>query len=72
MKTALQFHSHLAFGGEILAGSATFLPVEPAGQGATGNLYTPELRHLGGFLPILNFNRKNLTVAQPLLKGGLR
>jgi hypothetical protein len=72
MKTALQFHSHLAFGREILAGSATFLPVEPDELRAGGNIYTPEMRHLGGFLPILNFNRKNLTVAQPLLKGGLR
>ena len=72
MKTALQFHSRLAFGGEILAESATFLPVEPEGRGTTGNLYTPEMRHLWGFLPILNFNRKNFTVAQPLLKGGLR
>ena len=72
MKTALQFRSHLAFGGEILAECATFLPVEPAGHQATGNLYTPELRHLWGFLPIFNFNRKNLTVAQPLLKETLR
>jgi len=72
MKTALEFRSRLAFGGEILAQSATFLPGEPSRLPADGEIYTPEMRHLCGFLPVWNFNRKNLTVAQPLLKGDLR
>lgn len=72
MKSALQFRSRLAFGREILAQSVTFLPVEPARSSAEGRLYTSEMQHLAGFLPVLNFNRKNLTVAQPLLKEELR
>jgi hypothetical protein len=72
MKTALQFRSRLAFGGEILAQSVTFLPVEPARRADDGEIYTPEMQHLAGFLPVFNFNRKNLTVAQPLLKEELR
>ncbi len=72
MKSALQFRSRLAFGGEILSQSATFLPGEPARALAEGNMFTPERRHLAGFLPVLNFKRKNLPVAQPLLNGGLR
>ena len=67
-----QFRSRLAFGGEILAQQATFLPVAPARSPDRGTIYTPETRHLAGFLPIFNFNRKNLTVAQPLLKETLR
>lgn len=72
MKTAIQFRSRLAFGGEILAQSATFLPVEPARPFAEEEIYAPEMQHLAGFLPVLNFNRKNLTVARPLLKEVLR
>jgi hypothetical protein len=74
VKTAVQFQfrSRLAFGGEILAQSATFLPVAPARPAAAGEICTSEMRHLAGFLPVLNFNRKNLTVAQPLLKEDLR
>ena len=72
MKSAVQFRSRLAFGGEILAQSATFLPGDTARPAAAGEIYTPEMQHLAGFLPVLNFNRKNLTVAQPLLKEVLR
>ena len=72
MKSAVQFRSRLAFGGEILAQSATFLPVEPGRLCADRDIFTPEQQHFAGFLPVLNFNRKNLTVAQPLLKEVLR
>lgn len=72
MKSALQFRSRLAFGGELLAQSATFLPGEPARPPADGGIYTQEMQHFAGFLPVLNFNRKILTVAQPLLKQVLR
>ena len=72
MKSAVQFRSHLAFGGEILAQPATFLPGEAGLAEGDGQIYTPELRHLAGFLPILNFNRKKVTLAQPLLKEVLR
>ena len=68
MKTAFQFQSRLIFGGEILAQSATFLPGEPGRPPADEEIYMPEMQHLCGFLPTWNFNRKNLTVAQPLLK----
>jgi hypothetical protein len=67
MKTAVQFRSRLAFGGEILAQQATFLPVQPAPSLGGGHICTSEMQHLAGFLPVLNINRKNLTVAQPLL-----
>jgi hypothetical protein len=71
MKKSCQFHSRLASGGEILAQSATFLPVEPARPAPDGHIYQPEMQHFAGFLPVFNFNRKNLTVARPLLNGGL-
>jgi hypothetical protein len=72
MTKSLQFRSHLAFGGEILAGTATFLPVESGRRHAGQEMAAPEMQHLAGFLPVLNFNRENFAVAQPLLKGGLR
>ena len=72
MRTAIQFRSRLAFGGEILAHHATFLPVEASKPSASEEIYTSEVQHLAGFLPVFNFNRKNLTVAQPLLKEELR
>jgi hypothetical protein len=72
MKTALQFRSRLAFGGEILAQQVPFLPVESAGSSAREAIYASEMQHLAGFLPVFNINRKNLTVAQPLLKEELR
>ena len=71
-RTHFHFRSQLASGGEILAQQATFLPVQTAGPRAGEEIYTSELLDLAGFLPILNFNRKNLTVAQPLLKEELR
>jgi hypothetical protein len=72
MKNTLKFRSHLTLGGEILAQSATFLPVKTGRWPASGEICPPETLDLAGFLPVLTFNRKNLTVAQPLLKGGLR
>ena len=72
MKTAIQFRSRLAFGGEILTQHATFLPVEDIQTSAGGAIYASEMRHLAGFLPIFNIKGKNLTVAQPLLKEELR
>jgi len=72
MKAPFQFRSHLTYGGAILAQQATFLPVEPVESAATEKIYTTENEQLAGFLPVFNFNRKNLTVAQPLLRGGLR
>lgn len=72
MQTAIQFRSRLAFGGEILAQQATFLPVEPACAGATGEVYTPARLHLARYLPVFNFIRRNSTVARPLLKEPLQ
>ena len=68
MNNPFQFRSRLAFGGEILAQPVTFLPVEPDWPPLRKEIYLPERLHLAGFLPVFNFNRKNLTVAQPLLK----
>jgi hypothetical protein len=64
--------SRLAFGGEILAQQATFLPVARAQADDTRGVYALERQHLTGFLPTFNFNRKNLTVARPLLKEQLQ
>ena len=72
MKSPFQFRSQLQTCGEILAHPAAFLPVEPARPPQAGEIYTQEMRHLAGFLPVFNFKRKNLTVAQPLLKEDLR
>jgi hypothetical protein len=72
MRTALQFRSRLAFGGEILAQPATFLPVSLAAADDDTAIYTSEMRHSAGFLPVFNFNRKKMTLAQPLLKEDLR
>ena len=71
-RTHFHFRSRLASGGEILAQQATFLPVQTAGTHAGEEIYTSEFVHLAGFLPIFNFNGKNFTVAQPLLKEELR
>jgi hypothetical protein len=68
MKKTRPFRFPRAFGGEILAQYATFLPVATGWLGADGEIYAAERPPLAGFLPILEFNRKNLTVAQPLLK----
>jgi len=72
MRTALQFRSRLAFGGEILTQQVTFLPTSTGRRNTEEELYAPEVQHLAGFLPIFNFNGKNLTVAQPLLKENVR
>jgi hypothetical protein len=68
MSPPIQFRSQFAGGGAILTQHATFLPVEPARSSAAGEICSPTMEHLAVFLPIFNFNRKNLTVAQPLLK----
>jgi hypothetical protein len=67
-----QFRSRLDLGGAILAQQATFLPVAPVWTVAIGNVYTPDTQLLAGFMPTFNFNRKNLTVARPLLKDPLQ
>jgi len=72
MKTPFQFRSQLQTCGEILAHPVAFLPVEPARPLQTREPDMQEMRHLAGFLPVFNFKRKNLTVAQPLLKEDLR
>jgi hypothetical protein len=72
MKKTFQFRAYVTSGGEILTRPATFLPVEPGRLRAGGEFFLAELRHLAGFLPVLNFKQENFTVAQPLLKGGLR
>jgi hypothetical protein len=72
MKNPFHFRSRLQTCGEILAQHVAFLPVDPAHPSHAGEIYTQEMRHLAGFLPVFNFKRKNLTVAQPLLKEDLR
>jgi hypothetical protein len=72
MKKSVQFHPQLASGREILAETATFLPVESARRRAGQEMFLPEMRHLAGFPTIFNFNPENFAVAQPLLKGDLR
>jgi hypothetical protein len=72
MKKTFQFRAYVTSGGEILTRPATFLPVEPGRLRAGGEFFLAELRHLAGFLPVLHFKQENFTVAQPLLKGGLR
>ena len=72
MKTTFHFRSQLQTSGEILAHPAAFLPVDPVHPSHAGKIYTQEMQHLAGFLPVFNFKRKNLTVAQPLLKEDLR
>ena len=72
MKTIFHFRSRLQTCGEILAHPVTFLPVEPSRPLRTGKVYAQEMQHLAAFLPVFNFKRKNLTVAQPLLKEDLR
>lgn len=68
MTNSVQFRARLSIGGEILAGSATFLPVETARPGAHGGMFLPAMRHLLGFPPFFSFTRENFPVAQPLLK----
>jgi hypothetical protein len=72
MNTPFQFRSRLAFGGEILTQQATFLPVKTVLTTGPSANYVVNLQHSAGFLPVFNFNRKNLTVAQPLLMEELR
>jgi hypothetical protein len=67
-----QFRSRLDLGGANLAQQATILPVAPAWTVATGDVHATERQLLAGFMPAFNFNRKNLTVARPLLKDQLQ
>jgi hypothetical protein len=68
MRTHFEFRSRLASSGEILTQQTLFLPVEPVRPPASGEIYTREMQHFKGFLPVFSFTRKNLTMAQPLLK----
>jgi hypothetical protein len=68
MKKSIQFRPQFASGREILAETATFLPVESGRRRAGREMFLPEIRHLLGFPAIFNFNPENFTVAQPLLK----
>jgi hypothetical protein len=70
MRTAIQFRSHLTLNEEILTGPVPFLPVVSAGLRVGGQILLPKTSDLLCFLPILTFNRKNMTVARPLLNGG--
>jgi hypothetical protein len=72
MKNSVQFRSRLAFGGEILAQQATFLPVAPDQSSPERWIYLSERRHSGGFLPVFNPHGKKMIVAQPLLREVLR
>lgn len=58
MKTALEFRCRSAFGGEILARQATFLPVEQVPPSAIPEMFLPEMQYLAGIPPVFNFNRK--------------
>ena len=72
MNPPFQFLRRLATGGEILAQQVTFLPAKPARPGPRGQGLLPEIAFSGLFCPIFGMNRKNLTVAQPLLMEVLR
>jgi hypothetical protein len=68
MKNPPSFRSRLSRGGEILTQRLPFLPVGPVPAAAAGGILRPKLQPRAGFLPVFRFNRKNLTLAQPLLK----
>ena len=72
MKPTVEFRSHLVFGGEILAGFATFLPVESARPAVRGKMNRPEMRHLLGFLPVIHFNPEKFDGGTAVAKGALR
>jgi len=72
MKTTYLFRSPLPLGGEILAQQVTFLPVEPLGWAENGAGYASPMRYFVRFLPVFDAERKNMTMAQPLLKEDLR
>jgi hypothetical protein len=68
MKPAFHFRCRFANTGEIFSQPTTFLPVIPARSALAGQLCTFESFHFVDFMPDSDLNRKNLTVAQPLLK----
>jgi hypothetical protein len=72
MKSALEFRTRLAFGGEILAHQATFLPVGPFDRGHFSRFSYSDMQYFTGFRPVFNMNRDKLTVAQSLLTEVLR
>ena len=72
MKTAFDFQSRRATGGEKLTQSVQFLPGGRAKTGLNGGVFTAELMHLPIFSGVLSFYAEKLTMAQPLLKGELR
>jgi len=70
MKTAFHFHAHLAFGGEILAQPATFLPGEQAENSVIEGDFMPVLKKMPLFGRFHRFNTTQNTMAQAMLKGG--
>jgi hypothetical protein len=72
MKKPFQFRTRLAASGEIIAQPAKFLPVKPLPPSGGRGDFAPETLDSGVFLPVFDKMRKNITVAQPLLKGGSR
>lgn len=72
MKSSLELRSRLAFGGEILAHQATFLPVGRCVGGDSSLLFHSDVQHFTGFRPVFDMNRNKLTVAQSLLTEVLR
>jgi hypothetical protein len=70
MKTAFQFHAHLAFGGEILAQPATFLPGESAENSVVEGNFMPVLKQLPLFGRFDRLNSTRNTMAQAMLNGG--
>jgi len=72
MKTAFDFQSRRATGGENLTQPEHFLPGGRAKTGLSGGVFTTELTHLPVFKGVLSFYAEKLTMAQPLLKGELR
>jgi hypothetical protein len=70
MNNAFQFHSHLAFGGEILSQTATFLPGDAAETTNSMGIFMSELKHLPVFRRFSRFVVENNSVAQPMLYGG--
>jgi hypothetical protein len=68
MNSSLRFRQRLTLEEEILARSATFLPVEFGRARTRKEIYRPKMRNLAGFSQVANFCREKIAVAQPLLK----
>jgi hypothetical protein len=68
MNPIFHFRSRLSTGGEIFAQPTAILPVQPGRPDIARPFCTLDSPLLADFMPVLNFTRKNLTVAQPLLR----